>query len=156
MSIAGCDSLTRVMSKPRSTWTTFLPVATISGSSSICEVKAFIFLYCTIVFMQKAQQENEQGLKITSGLNPHLQLKKRHRKAGMHLENVSEESWKTISPLFLYELPARKLLHHECCPAAHTFPGGTVVGTCWATGGTIHCKPPDILNPVHQRSCTWT
>ena len=35
-----------------SSWTTFLPVATISRSSDICEVKAFIFLYHTIAFMQ--------------------------------------------------------------------------------------------------------
>lgn len=80
----------RVMSNPRSTWTPFLPIATTSKSSDIYEVKAFISLFCTIAFMQKVQQENERGLKITSGLNPHLQLKKRHRKAGMRLESVWE------------------------------------------------------------------
>jgi len=40
--------------------------------------------------MQKAEQENEQGLKTTSRQNPHLQLKKRHGKAGMHLESLLE------------------------------------------------------------------
>lgn len=82
--------------------------------------------------MQKAEQESEEGLKIMSGLNPPLQGSKRGMgkegsKAGMkgmHLGSVLESSWKTISPLFLYELPARKLLHHDSCPAAHVFPGG--------------------------------